>query len=199
MNRLLKKARSAGADTAVQFRKTAYGSSGLCQILRDILAMANATTDRPRWIFTGIEADAQGNHKIHPVSPDDVSGKPSYQSLVADFSEPPVRVRYRSLSLEGERIRVCEISNCADRPYMTRADFSETLRRGDAYVRVQDSAAKMGRRQLQDLFEKRFNEAVAAENIEIGFPGEIMHKILKLPTVDLSVLPSAQAAAKLQL
>jgi hypothetical protein len=199
MNRLLKIARSAGPDNAVQFRKTAYGSSGLRQFLRDILAMANARTDGARLIFTGIEVDAQGNRHIHPVSPDDFSGKPSYQSLVADFIEPPVRVRYKSLSLDGQRIGVYEISNCADRPYMMRADFSETLRRGDAYARVQDSAVKMGRRQLQELFEERFNEAVAAENIEIGFPGEIMHKMLKLPTVDLSELPSAQAAAKLQM
>jgi len=82
--------------------------------------------------------------------------------------------------IEGKRIGVCEISYCGDRPYMMRADFSETLRRGDAYIRVQDGAVKMGRRRLQDMFEERFNESVASENVEIGFPGEIMRKVLKL-------------------
>ena len=199
MNRLLKIARSAEAGTGLQFRKTAYGSAGLRQFLRDVLAMANASTDGPRLIFTGIETDSQGKRHIHPVDREDFSGKPSYQSLVAEFIEPPLRVRYKPISVDGKRVGVYEISNCGDRPYMMRADFSETLRRGDAYIRMQDNVLKMGRRQLQELFEERFQESVATENIEIGFPGEIMHKTLKLPTTDLSHMPSAQAAAKLQL
>jgi hypothetical protein len=199
MNRLLKIARSAAPGTGVQFRKTAYGTGGLRQFLRDVLAMANAATDGPRLIFTGIETDAQGNRRFHAIDRDDFSGKPSYQSLVADFIEPPLRIRYKPISIDGKQVGVYEIANCGDRPYMMRADFSETLRRGDAYLRVQDGAFKMGRRQLQELFEERFNESVASENVEVGFPGEIMHKILKLPTTDLSLLPSAQAAEKLRL
>ena len=81
---------------------------------------------------------------------------------------------------------------------MMRIDFSETLRRGDAYVRAKDSAMKMGRRQLADLFERKFRDAVSASDIEIGFPGEIIHKDLALRTCDLSQLPSAEAGKKLK-
>ena len=31
---------------------------------------------------------------------------------------------------------VCEIGDCQDRPYMMHVDHSETLRRGDAYLRA---------------------------------------------------------------
>ena len=80
---------------------------------------------------------------------------------------------------------------------MMRVDFSETLRRGDAYVRVNKSAVKMGRRQLQTLFEKKFKDSVSSSNIEIGFPGEIIHKDHTLPTCSLVELPSAVASSKL--
>ena len=80
---------------------------------------------------------------------------------------------------------------------MMRVDFSETLRRGDAYVRVNKSAVKMGRRQLQALFEKKFKDSVSASNIEIGFPGEIIHKDRSLPTCSLAELPSIVASSKL--
>ena len=80
---------------------------------------------------------------------------------------------------------------------MMRVDFSETLRRGDAYVRVNKSAVKMGRRQLQALFEKKFKDSVSASNIEIGFPGEIIHKDQSLPTCSLAELPSIVASSKL--
>ena len=59
---------------------------------------------------------------------------------------------------------------------MMRIDYSEKLRRGDAYMRVNDAAIKMGRRQLSDLFERKFRDSVSAGDIEIGFPGEIIHK-----------------------
>ncbi len=81
---------------------------------------------------------------------------------------------------------------------MMRADFSEQLRRGDAYKRVKNAAVKMGRRQLMELFERKFRDSVSAGDIEVGFPGEIIHKELSLPTCDLSAMPSALASAKLE-
>ena len=80
---------------------------------------------------------------------------------------------------------------------MMRVDFSEALRRGDAYARLNNSAIKLGRRQLQNLFEKKFRDSVSATNIEIGFPGDIIHKDKKLATCSLAQLPSAIASSKL--
>lgn len=80
---------------------------------------------------------------------------------------------------------------------MMRVDYSETLRRGDAYARVNESAVKLGRRQLQKLFELKFQDSVSAAAIEVGFPGEIIHKDLQVSTCGLAELPSAVASAKL--
>jgi hypothetical protein len=200
MNHLSKIARSAPPSTGVQFRKSHYGSKDIRQFLRDVIAMANASGEGPRYIFTGIDCDGNGNGKkrLHSVPTEDFSGKPSYQSLVADFIEPPMRVRYKPMSIEGKRIGVYEIADCQDKPYMMRVDESETLRRGDAYIRVENTAIKMGRRQLQDMFERKFRDAVSPDRIEIGFPGDIIHKDLKLRTTDLSKLPSAIVSSKLK-
>jgi hypothetical protein len=80
---------------------------------------------------------------------------------------------------------------------MMRIDHSETLRRGDAYIRVNNTAMKLGRGQLQAMFEKKFHEQASTRRIEIGFPGEIIHKVLKVKTTDLAALPSAIASSKL--
>ena len=65
--------------------------------LRDVLALANAAVDGPRYIVVGIEFDAKGRKRIHPVDRDDFSGKPAYHALVTDHIEPPIRVRYQSV------------------------------------------------------------------------------------------------------
>lgn len=198
MNHLIKIARSALPSTGVQFCKSHYGSKDVRHFLRDVIAMANASVDGPRYIFTGIDCDGSGKKRLHSVPTEDFSGKPSYQSLVADFVEPPIRVRYKPMSVEGKRIGVYEIADCQDKPYMMRIDQSESLRRGDAYIRVENTAIKMGRRQLQDMFERKFRDAVSPDRIEIGFPGEIIYKDLKLKTTDLTRLPSAIASSKLK-
>lgn len=198
MNRLLKIARSATPGSGVQFREEAYGAQGIRRFLRDVLAIANAAVDGPRHIITGISFDKRGNKIARSVDRQDFSGKPSYQSLVADYIEPPLRVKYQPVTVEGKRIGVYEITGCEDKPYMMRTDYSETLRRGDAYIRVDDATIKMGRRQLQQLFEQRFSESVSHESVEVGFPGEIIHMNLQISTADLSQLPSAIAGNKLQ-
>ena len=198
MNTLDKIARSATSGTATQFRKNKYGDSGIRSFLRDVVAMANASVEGPRHIVVGVEFNGKGQKILHNVEADDFSGKPSYQSLTNEYIEPPVRIRYKPVTVDGKRVGVFEIGDCQDRPYMMRIDFSEKLRRGDAYMRVNDSSIKMGRRQLLDLFALKFRDSVSSGDIEIGFPGEIIHKDLELPLCDLTDLPSAVASSKLE-
>jgi hypothetical protein len=195
---LAKIVRSATPGTGVQLRRESYGKNGIRQFLRDVVAMANAAVGGSRYIIVGAETDNKGNKRLASISPDDFSGKPSYQGLVSDFIEPPIRLKYQAVNVDGKRVGVFEISDCQDRPYMMRVDHSETLRRGDAYIRMDNAAIKMGRRQLQQMFERKFRDSVSGDRVEIGFPGEIIHKDFKIRTVDLAQLPSAIASTKLK-
>ena len=198
MKRLAKIVRSATPSTAIQFRKNEYGTAGTREFLRDVIALANAAVDGSRYIIVGAEIDAKGRKHMHEVDRDDFTGNPSYQALANEFIEPPIRLKYQPVIVDGKRLGIYEIGDCQDRPYMMRVDHSETLRRGDAYARANNHAVKMGRRQLQGLFEQKFQDSVSDASIEIGFPGEIIHKSQQIPVCDLSQLPSAIATAKLE-
>jgi hypothetical protein len=198
MNRLLKIARQATPGTSVQFRKDAYGSNEIRAFLRDVIALANASVAGYRYIVCGVDFDASGKKQARTIDREDFSGNPHYQALVADNIEPPIQISYQPVTLDGKRVGVFEIGESKDRPYMMRIDHSEQLRRGDAFIRIDDTTVKMGRRQLQDLFHRKFRDAVPADNIEVGFPGEIVHKDFGIATVDLRLLPSAIAGGKLE-
>lgn len=195
---LAKIVREAVPCTGIQLRADSYGKNGIRQFLRDTIAMANAAVDGPRYIIVGAEIDKKGHKRLSSVGREDFSGKPSYQALVSDFIEPPIRLKYQPVSFEGKRVGVFEIQDCQDRPYMMRVDYSETLRRGDAYIRLDDATIKMGRRQLQEMFERKFRDSVSADRVEIGFPGDILHKDARIKTVDLAQLPSLIASKKLK-
>ncbi len=194
---LSKMARTATPGIGVQFRTEKYGSEDIRSFLRDVLALANAPVEGPRYIIVGAEIDAKGSKQLYSIDAEDFSGDPSYQSLANQYIEPPLRIRYKPASVEGKRVGVFEIGDAQDRPYMMRIDYSETLRRGDAYVRGEETVMKMGRRQLSDLFVMKFRDSVSADDLEVGFAGEIIHKDLKLNCYDLSQLPSAEASNKL--
>lgn len=198
MKRLEHIVRSATPDKGVHFREMPYGSKGIASFLRDTLAMANASVDGSRFIIVGAVVDGQGFRRLRAVSEKDFNGKPDYTALAKDFVEPALEIRYEQVLVDGKRVGVFEIGNCHDRPYMMRIDYSETLRRGDAYMRTKGATVKMGRRQLQSLFEKRFRDTQSETNIDVGFPGEIIHKKLTMPSCDMSQLPSAVAASKLE-
>lgn len=198
MNQLTNIARSAEPGPGVQFRAEAYGTSAIDSYLRDVLSLANASIDGPRYIIVGAEFDASGKQRVTGVSETDFAGKPGYESIAHEFIEPPLRIRYRPVSLAGKRVGVFEIGDCQDRPYMMRIDYSETLRRGDAYKRSGELSIKMGRQQLMQLFEKKFRDSVSTEDIEVGFAGDIIHKSMTLRHSDLSTMPSRIAAAKIE-
>jgi len=195
---LAKLVQTATPGTGVQLRPKAYGEKGIRQFLRDVGAIANASVHGTRYIIVGVEIDKKGDKQLASVSPEDFSGKPAYANLVTDFIEPPIRLNYHSVSTGGEQVGVFEIGDCQDRPYMMRVDFSEKLRRGDAYIRVNDAPIKMGRKILLDMFAKKFQDSVSGERVEIGFPGEIIHKDFKIETIDFSQMPSAVAGSKLK-
>ena len=91
MNRLLKIARSATPGSGVQFREDAYGADGVREFLRDVLSVANAAIDGPRYIVTGVSIDSNGQKHPTTIDGGDFSGKPAYPSLVAEYIEPTAR------------------------------------------------------------------------------------------------------------
>ncbi len=198
MQHLVNIAERAAPSPGIQFRPSAYGKKGIRDFLRDVVAIANASIEGNRYIVVGVDVMGDSKRRVTGIDSSDFNGKPSYVALVNEFVEPPVRLRYRPVGVSGKTVGIFEIGDCQDRPYMLRIDHCETLRRGDAYMRVNDQAVKLGRRQLQALFEEKFRESVSASNIEIGFPGDILYKDGRIATCNLDELPSRIAGAKLQ-
>jgi hypothetical protein len=189
---------SNSAAAAIMYRGTVYGASSTREFLRDTLAMANADINGPRHIIVGVRAGADGSKVVEAVGDDDFGPTPGYAQLARKHIEPAIEISYEPSLLDGKQIGVFQINDCRDRPYMMRIDYSETLRRGDAYIRINDTAIKMGRAELQAQFERRFHDSVSADNIEVGFAGNSVQKDLRLVCHDIAELPSTVATRNLE-
>ena len=190
--------RSGKPATPLQFRTQAYGLEGEREFLRDLLAIANAGVSGPRLIIVGVDAGASGKARLKGVPASEFQRQPSYVELARQHIEPPVPVKYHAVSIDDVVVGIVQIGACQDRPYMMRTDHSATLRRGDAWIRVNDEVFRLGRDQLQSMFHENFKDAIGSERIEVGFAGEMLLQHLALGVCDVNGLPSAVAADKVR-
>lgn len=187
-----------GRETArIMFREGAYAPRDHDELLRDVMALANAETQGQRVIIMGVEPRPDGV-RLYDVDDHARHDGTAYQAVIRDFIEPPVGVRYTPLDMDGKHLAALIINDCQDRPYMMRADHSVGLRRGDAWIRVDTENMRMGRRHLVSIFSRRFAEPSFKGHIEVGFPGDYIRKELEVDTADLSTLPSNDVRKRLQ-
>ena len=118
MKGLAKLVHTATPSTSVHLRKSAYGRNGVRDFLRDVMAIANASIKGKRYIITGVDFDDKGRKQLFSIDREDFSGKPAYQSIASEHIEPPIRIKYKPVTVDGERIGVFEIGDSQDRPYM---------------------------------------------------------------------------------
>lgn len=182
----------------VIFRGAPYGESNCRAFLEDVLALANADAEGPRYIVIGAEEDSNGTRRYNSLSDDDLAKLCGYEALIGEYVEPPIKLQHTRAKIGDKVISVFEVGEGLDKPYLMRSDFSETLRRGDGWARVGGANLKLGRKQLQEFFERKLRDSVATDSVEIGFAGDFLRKELDITTTDFTRLPSVVATTKLK-
>jgi hypothetical protein len=181
----------------VLFRRLTYSKNSQGDLLRDVLALANAKVEGERYIILGAEPGIVGA-VLTGVPRESIDATHRYQAVVRDYIEPPLHMHAVAFYAEGKQLVGLVLDGCDDKPYMMRSDHSAELHRGDAWIRVKSENQRMGRRQLENVFADRFAEPLFAGKIEVGFDGDMLSQEQSVQTVDSNHLPSFQARAKLQ-
>lgn len=196
MNTLENIIKEGQENAQVLFRRGAYTKQSQEELLRDVMSLANANVEGQRVIVLGAEAGEFGA-TVFNIPREVIDGTHRYHGVIRDFIEPPLNMRAQSLTVDGKQLVAVILEDCEDKPYMMRADHSPRLRRGDAWIRVKTENQRMGRRQLEAVFAKRFAEALYVGKLEIGFDGNMLSQEMNVRTADVGQLPSKDAKEKL--
>lgn len=149
---LLDQIRYEGENTGFDFKAIAYKSDKAEDLLKDIMAMANADLTRDRFIVVGVKHHANGDRDILGV--DDFIDDASYYQLVHSNIEPDIHFEYSYLPIDDKKVGVFRIFNCNSPPYMIKKD-GKTLKKGDSYIRKGTSQMKLMRADIDRIFVKR--------------------------------------------
>ena len=150
---LIEQLLSEDEGAALDLKRDAYPFEGAephqkAELLKDILAFANAFRRATAYILVGVEDVAGGRGIIHGINhhPDDAS----LQQFVNGKTNRPVEFRYRARTVDGKQIGIIEIP-VQPRPLYLNKDYGK-LKAHAVYVRrssstdvaLPDEVARMG-------------------------------------------------------
>lgn len=158
-----------------------------CELLKDILAFANAWRRTDAYILIGVEEVKGGRSKVLGI--DDELDDASLQEFVNSKTQRPLTFEYKNAQIEGKKIGLITIP-VNERPIYLKQDYAK-LRRNTVYIRrgsstgeaTPDEIAKMGiaNQSEQNIPVLKFSFANLDEKLCLGQNIQICSKILELP------------------
>lgn len=199
MSRLDELIRLETASSGVAFRERAYGAIERQGLLRDLIAMANASVGGERVIFMGVRDVVGGDREFVGVSDEAVAeARQLYQSLATRFVEPPLDIRVKTMQVEGVTILALVLGQCDDPPYLLTRSVSNTMRIGNGWIRKGTECSRLTRADIQRMFEEKFLGTSGTADIQVGFPGKVLQSEIALEVLPLDARPSEVAGERIR-
>ncbi|MCM0624040.1 ATP-binding protein [Lysinibacillus sp. OL1_EC] len=116
----------------LDFKKGLYVKQSYEELLKDVLAMANAKIKGSRYIVFGVKENALQIKEIFELSnPVDAA---TYQEIVLENIEPQLICNLTYISYQEKRLAILEITEPKEQPYLMKKKYG-SLHKGFCYVR----------------------------------------------------------------
>ena len=168
------------------------------ELLKDIIAMANAHVTRDRYIVCGVKHKA-GKNEIIGIDKDKIIDDAIYQDLIKENITPLPQIEYFPYEVKGMFVCIFKISCCNKRPYTFKKGYGKynagesRIRRGSATGILKPEDYEM----IANSNNSIYSTSIKAHKIDIGFEENGKHEI-KINPCDTSGLPSDVEAEKIR-
>lgn len=179
----------------ILFRLEPYGSPRREQLIRDIIGLANAAFDVPRYIVFGADGHT-GSPGRRGLSEAELETVKADVREASRLIEPELQLAPVYSRIEGKFFAAVEIHACDNPPYVVKEDFSRRLRRGECWVRTGVHSRPVKRADLDRMYAQK--AAVSKPKVQVGLSGDPAREVLELDMPDTGSPPSLQAMEKLR-
>ena len=166
------------------------------ELVKEVIGLANADVDGPRNILFGVNAGAVAGDGIVGIAEDAMADLKKAHRLISMLIEPVLQLAFIYDRINGKLVGTLEIDGCDDGPYVVGEDFSDTLARGQCWIRDGWTLHAVDSSDLAKISTpkeevKQPAKASKPPSIIVGFDGEPECKLLEVPVPDTSNPPFA--------
>jgi len=180
----------------LDFKGSQYPREKHADLIKDIIAMANADTNDERYIIIGVIYNKEGQKELRGISRADFIDDAVYQQLIRENVEPDIKFEYSLYEYSGKCFGVFKIGNCDDKPYMMKKDYNP-LKKGDSWIRKGTHQPRMIRRDFDAIYERKMASTGFTGHVEILFE-ENGSDSIAIPTAGEVTLPSEVEARRIR-
>jgi hypothetical protein len=175
----------------LDFKKEEYTKANRHELIKDVLAFANADYEGSRYIIIGIKKENNEIAVFHIEAPTDSA---SIQQIIQSNITPEVDVSYYPYLYRASNLMILEIKNTTEKPYFPKktviVNSKPFLKENSSVIRKGSYTLDLKLPDIETIYKKKFNKANRfAGFLEFNF-FDSKNKSIKLETIENITLPS---------
>ncbi|MCH7820928.1 MAG: hypothetical protein IIA07_02825 [Proteobacteria bacterium] len=162
------------------------------ELVKEVIGLANADVDGPRYILFGVNAGAMEGSGYVGIADSAMANLKKAHRLMSSMIEPVLHLAFIYDKINSKLVGALEIDGCDEGPYVVGQDFSEELSRGRCWIR---EGRELRAVHQSDLASKSTPAAsgphklIEAPQLKVGFNDQADCKLLEMTVPDTSDPP----------
>ena len=165
------------------------------ELVKEVIGLANADVDGPRYILFGINSGAMAGDGIVGIAESAMADLKKAHRLLSALIEPVLHLVFIYDRINGKLVGTLEIDGCDDGPYVVGQDFSDKLSRGQCWIRDGFELRAVDSTNLAEISTpepaKQPAKAAKPPPITVGFNDQPDCKLLEMSVPDTSLTNSS--------
>ena len=170
------------------------------QLVKEVIGLANADVEGPRYILFGINAGAMEGNPVVGIADDAMADLKKAHRLVSSLIEPIVQLAFIYDRINNKLVGALEIDGCDEGPYAVGEDSSGSLASGQSWVR---DGRELREADVADLApavkpedSDEADELIDPPPLRVGFNDELDCDLLEMDILDCSDPPFVEELEK---
>lgn len=162
-------------NTRLDFKRKFYHKEKYNELIKDVMAMANAHVEDTKYIIFGVKLLEDGSRSFHSVQ--QLPDQADIEQLIHNNIEPTIELSFYPHKFKNHQLAILEVQGFNDRPYISKKDY-RGIKAGDSVIRKGSTTSPLNRNDLDKIYSHS-NKNVNPHKIEVGL-NENLETILEV-------------------
>lgn len=152
-------------NTKLDFKREFYHKEKYSELIKDVMAMANAHVEDTKYIIFGVKLSEDGSRSFH--SAQDIKDQAEIEQLIHNNIEPTIELSFYPYQFKDHQFAILEIQGFNDRPYLIKKDY-KGIKAGDSLIRKGSTTSPMSRDDFDKIYLNN-SKNINPRKIKVGF------------------------------